>query len=491
MDYNLSRTWFDRFIGFFSPSAEFRRIRAKAATGLISRSYDAASKGRRAKNWNASSSDADIEISASLRTLRNRSRDSVRNNAYAARATQAIVSNCVGTGIILRIENKSVEKSWKAWSESALCDLEGSKDFYALQSLAFQTMVESGEVLIRKIRTSDPKSPIKLQILEPDYLDTTKLTSSNNIRDGIEFDDNGKPIAYWLFKQHPGGRVQIRDQFQSVRVPADEIIHLFRKERPGQIRGVPWGASAMLRLRDFSEYESAQLVRQKIAACFVGFLTDNQDPINQTSTTEEQKPMSERFEPGAWEVLPPGKDIKFGVPPGVGMDYDPYSRRSLQYIASGYGITYECLTGDYSNVNFSSGRMGWIDMHRNIEAWRWITFIPQFCEGVFAWWVEGMNVANGGSMPKSLPHTWTPPRREMIDPTKEVPAMKDAVRSGFATLSDTVRQLGFDPESHFKEIATDNEMLDSLNIVLDSDPRKDAQINGQTNQSGSQNGGNQ
>ena len=471
----IARSFLDRFIGFFSPAMEFRRIQNKLAINSVTRKYEGASKGRRTKNWIVTSQDAQSTLSAHLDLLRDRSRDLIRNNPYAKKGIQVIASNVVGTGIMIGLE-EAEQKRWDSWAETTNCDLEGKLNFYMMQSLIMKTVAASGECLVRKYR-SKGETRIKLQVLEPDFLDKTQDTKNKNIKDGIEFDEKGKVVAYHLYEVHPGARTVFvgKNTFKSNRIPADEILHIFRQERSGQVRGEPWLTPVIIKMKDFDDYEDAQLVRQKIAACFVGFMTDTEDPTVQTSTTEEKKPMSERFEPGSWEVLPPGKDIKFGNPPGVGNDYDPYCRRSLSAIASGLGITYESLTGDLSNVNFSTGRMGWIEMGRNIEEWRWLMLIPQFCEPVYKAWAEAENLDKTGNVPYKKP-TWTPPRREMIDPSKEIVAMKDSIRSGLSTLSDSLRQLGINPKQHFAEYAADMKKLDELKLTLDSDARTDLQL---------------
>lgn len=484
---DIKPNWLDRIFMFFSPIAGFRRIQARAATQVI-RGYDGASKGRRTKNWNPGNKDADMEISSALSTLRSRSRDLVRNNSHAAKAVTTIVSNCVGTGIVLKLGDKTAEQDWKDWANGKGCDYDGQMDFYSLQSLAFRALVQDGEFLVLRKRSTSKEYPLQIQLLEADYLDTTKYDLDKRIRDGIEFDTKGRIIAYWLWEEHPGGRnLNIKNRFQSKRVLAEDIIHCYRKDRPGQIRGVPWVAPTMMTLRDLSNYEDAQLEKQKVSACFVGFMRNTSDPITQTvAEGEETKPLSQRFEPGSWEVLPDGKDIVFGNPPAVGGEYDVYVRRCLLSVASGFGISYESLTGDFGNVNFSSGRMGWIEMHRNIEKWRWCTFIPGFCDPILDWWLEARQIASGKQMKEGTEKTWTAPRREMIDPVKEVGAMKDAVRSGFSTLSGALRELGLDPQTHLQEYAADNSVLDELKLTFDTDPRVELK----TKQQG-QNGSNQ
>lgn len=474
---------FERIIYIFSPRAALQRARDRVAFNYLQRSfkpYEAAGTGRRFRNWNPGKEDSEKTVALSLNMLRNRSRDLVRNNPYATRGIGSIVSNTIGTGIIAKSPNENIDKVWKSWAETSVCDHSGHSNFYGLQSLVLRSIVENGDVIIRRVWSKDKKLsiPLQLQVLEGDFIDESRseTTGNGDTRYGIKYDKSGKVAGYWLFESHPGSNYPtIRGKYQSVFVPAEDIIHVFRKERAGQVRGTPWLAPVILKLRDLDEYEDAQLVRQKIAACFTGFLTTNEGP-NIQSSTEEQKPMSEKFQPGQWEVLPPGFDIKFASPPGVGNDYDMYLRRTLTSIAAGLGITYEALTSDLSNVNFSSGRMGWLEYQRSIEDWRWRMLIPGFCEKVWLWFMEAA-IIKGAVKPSDWPSLpeWTPPRREMIDPSKEIDAMKNAIRSGLATLSDSVRQLGYDPKTHFLEMSEDNKLIDSLGLVLDTDPRKMSQ----------------
>lgn len=494
MDFKNSN-WLDRFLGFLAPGVGAKRIAQRNAMHLLSeRAYDAASNSRRTKGWRSTNADAETEVNGSLVNLRNRSRDLVRNNPFAKKGLSVMVSNSIGTGIMLKLGDEKLQAKFKLWSENPEnCDFTGTQNFYGLQALMFSTIAESGEVLIRKHRSAEKGKRIQLELLEPDFLDTTKIDEHGRIRGGIQFDEMNRVEGYWLYQQHPGA-MWVTENFYSLKTnlkssfyPKSEIKHIFLKTRAGQVRGVPWFAPSMMRLRDYDDYEDAQLMRQKIAACFVGFLFDTADPMNQSATTSaEKKPLSQKFEPGAWEVLPPGKDIKFGTPPGVGADYGPYARQTLLAIAAGLGISYESLTGDLSNVNFSSGRMGWIEMQRMIEQWRWLMFIPNI-ETCLFWWLEGESVGTTNDY-SNVDRTWTPPRREMIDPVKETEAMKEQVRNGFTTLSDTVRQQGNDPVEHFAEMEKDNKMLDEKKLVLDSDPRVDLKSNLAKSKSGS--GGN-
>jgi lambda family phage portal protein len=258
---------------------------------------------------------------------------------------------------------------------------------------------------------------------------------------------------------------------KSRRVPASEVLHIFRVDRPGQVRGVPWGAPVILRMKDFDEYEDAQLVRQKIAACFSAFVIpgDQYAQIAGINETDEEKLLPEKLEPGTIEILSDGKDVKFADPPSTS-NYGEYSLVTLHEIATGYGVPYSVLTGDLRQVNFSSGRMGDRAFNRNLKHWQRNLIIPQLCQPVWFWFMEAC--VSQRLLPAPVPARWSPPRRELTDPAREIPALRDAARSGQMTMPELIRQNGFDPDDFLREIQEWNTAMDAAGVVLDSDPRK-------------------
>lgn len=466
---------------------------SKAARAPKRRRYEGASKGKRLSGWKTNSSDANTVVGASLVELRNRSRDLRRNNPYAAKAIQVIASNVVGTGIVTQFRDSGeredadiLESHWADWAETKAIDFEGRMNIYAMQGMVMEAVAESGECLLRRRINVALKYPIQYQILEPDFLDTTKteakLENGGFILQGIEFSSQGQRKAYWLFHTHPGGidSGAFRGGMESHRVPVEEIQHIFRADRPGQARGVPWATPVMVRLKDFDDMEDAQLMRQKIAACFTAFV---QDISHEFYPTDEDADLmggsdehgedndityGERLVPGLIEELPRGKTVTFADPPAVN-NYHEYSSTVLHAIAAGYGITYEALTGDYSQVNFSSGRMGFLEFHRNIKIWQERIIISQMLEPIVADFKMMLEIQ--GEIVSEVKHVHVAPPREMIDPTKEVPMMIEEIRSGLDTLTDKLLARGKDPKKHLEQYAKDLGILDELGIKLTSDPR--------------------
>jgi lambda family phage portal protein len=485
--FDVGRTLLDRAIATIAPRMALERERARLRLSMVERTraeFDGATQGRRSLGWRKTLRSANGELTPLVMSaLRGVSRDLVRNNPYAARGKQAWAEHLVGTGITFqiyrdgKIDQKLTDLARRHFDSTA-CDAEGRHDLYGLQLQAAGTIVESGSILARRRwrrATDNLPVPFQMQLLEPDYLDMSKdgpLTVGHLVN-GIEFDGLGRRKQYWMRSGHPGERRLFT--FESKAVPAEDVIHCYRADRPEQQHGVPWFAPVILRMRDFADFEDARLMREKIASCFTVFTTDAEGDITDPSLTPTSPEggdgeMIEALEPGIIEHLPPGRDVKFATPPSVD-GYMDFSRVSLRAVGAGLlGLPYEILTGDLSDVSFISGRLGRLSFNRSISTLQWLTFIPQFCAGAGRWFFDAAEMA--GVDTKGAYFEWTPPRIEMTDPASEVPAIRDAIRSGQMNLSEAIRERGIDPDRHFAERQADNDALDRLGIILDSDPRK-------------------
>lgn len=467
---------FDRVVMSVAPETGLKRLRARAAARVLM-NYDAASTTRRSKSWVASSTDADT-ASRKRDRIAFVARDMVRNTPLAGRGRDVIVNNTVGDGIIPAIEGvrDGVKARFldlvRAHLDTTDIDADGRHNFYGIQRVAMSTIVESGEVLIRIRRrrlTDGLALPFQLQVLEPDYIDTSRDTlagtSGARVFEGIEYDAIGRRTAYYLFDENPNGSRSFR-RVESRRVPASEVIHVYRQDRPGQMRGVSWFAPVALTMQDLRDYFDAQLMRQKIAACFAAFRIV---PDANGDAVDSSVPSS--LAPGAVFTLGPGDDIKFGAPPSF--ENDEFVRDSVREIAMGLGITYESFFGDLSQVNYSSARMGRMEMDRNISSWQWLMLVPQMLDPVGRWFLEYWKSVEPTRDLRAAKIKWTPPARVIVDPTKEFPAIEGKIRAGLSSWQREVRALGEDPETVAAEIAEDNARFDRLGLKPTSDPRQD------------------
>jgi lambda family phage portal protein len=484
--------WLDRLTAVIAPRWTMRRLRARAVLEVFTRTYEAATVGRRTQGWRRSTGDANAALLQGLARLRDNARDLVRNNPYAESAVATIADHTVGWGIVAKpakgtpvLAAGRFTQAWKAWAETPACDSEGRLDFPGLQKLVMRAVAESGEVLIRR-RWRRPEDtlplPLQLQILEADYLDALKdglvTPGGGSIVQGVEYDAIGRRVAYWLFREHPGSSfvgLRASGAGQSVRVPASEILHVFKPGRPGQTRGPSWFAPVLLRLKDHDEYEDAALMKQKIAACLAVLTTDVDGTTPPLGVTDAAQPTWDTLEPGMISNLPPGRSVTVVEPPSVS-EHAAYSQTVLRAIASGLGVTYEDITGDYSQMPFSAARMSRIRHWARVEDWRWRMLIPQFCDPVWSWAVEAARVA--AIIRDPIQAEWTASPMPMIEPDKEGLAYQRNIRSGIQTLSEVIRERGYDPASMLAEYAADNAILDRLGLIFDSDPRNTTQQGG-------------
>lgn len=441
-----------RAMAHIAPHAALRRAGAHARyTALMN--YDGASRGRRTKGWKAPASSADAAGYGSRRRLRQLSRDLVRNAPFAARAQHLITNNVVGGGFVPSIngaEDPRLRTVLNTHLGTSAIDAMGLNDLAACQRIAMNAVFESGEMLVRRrmrMKSDGLTLPFRIELLEPDYLDESKQShGGNDVIEGIEYDPWGRVVAYWLYDRHPGD-VSRTTTYKSRRYAAAEILHLRRLDRPGQARGVPWMAPVILTLGEMRDYQEAQITKQRMAALMAFFLESEQDPggSGQASALDD-------IGPGAIIELEPGQKVTATEPPKVD-GYDQFMKQGLSAIASGLGLTYEALSGDLSGVNFSSARMGRMEMNRNIEVWQGHIIRAQLLTGIERWMREAWLLHFGKAADWQL--TWTAPRPQLVDPTREIPAMVKEISAGLNSRHGVIRSLGRDPDKIDAELQAD------------------------------------
>jgi lambda family phage portal protein len=495
-------------------------IGARAIAGVLRRTaswlvpaatpaYDAAGHGRRTVGWHPTTAAINAILFGSADILRARSRDLARKNPWMAQAVGRYASNIVGTGIKPQSQHpdaavrKQIQKLWNRWTDDA--DAHGVTDFYGMQRTAVLAIKEAGEIFarIRPRLASDGLSvPLQIQLIEAEHVPLNlnmPLPGGNIVRAGIEFDPLGRRVAYHMYREHPGDMTLLGNPNQIVRVPAADIIHVFEPLRPGQIRGVPGMASTLLRLYEFDQYEDAELVRNRDAAQFSGFVKDDPQYLAAMADgipAEKMMPTKPgidhatgtgvellKLEPGTFQKLRDGETIEFAKPAGQADGYDNFMKWVLRAIAAGGGITYEQLTGDLSGVNYSSIRAGALEFRRAAEQFQHSVVVFQFCRPVWPRWMDaavllGAFDVSARDYQKNradwLDVKWVPQGWGWVDPWKEVQAAKDAVRSGFSSRSQEVSGRGFDAEDIDAENAADNARADALGVAYDSDGRRAA-----------------
>ena len=461
-------------------------IKRAKKTKKQKRHFDAATTKYSFSSWLVPQTSANVDIKRNLRTIRNRSRDLMRNDDYAKKFKRIVQRNVVGSGIKLqnraqdangeldKYANDLIEKKWKKWCKKGNCDVTGKYSFVDIQKMVIGTMAEDGEVLIRKIKGFNNEFGFALQLIEADHLDEKYNDPEKNIIMGIEFDDWGKPKAYHLFKEHPGNMELGKSELERVRIPADEILHLFIPIRISAARGIPWIHTAMTRMKIINGYEEAELTASRIAAAKGGFYVfQNGAEQYEGDYVDAEGNIVDEIEPGQINMLPKGVDFKPYDPQHPTTAFKDFMKAILRGIASGLDVSYNNLANDLESVNYSSLRAGALEER---EVWKelqkWL--IEHLLDDVFANWLEMALLKGVINLPYSKYKKfnnpkWMPRGFAWVDPLKDMQANILAVKEGLKTHSQIAAEMGMDLEELYQQIAREKELRKKYGITTLSD----------------------
>jgi lambda family phage portal protein len=475
-----------------------RKQQDQAAPRRGRRAYEGALVSRLTADWVTSSTSADAEIDGSLVRLRNRSRQLLRDNPYVQAARRAIVTNVIGRGIRMQSRvpmvrgggrldkptNDRIEAWWRRYCRKEHIHAAGKLSFARILRQAMAAVPESGEVFIRLVpeEFGNSGTALGLEILEADLCDETHTVgpdaNGNEWRMGVQVSRWGRPTAYRFRRRHPGD-VSGAVGYGTTDVPAEQIIHLFIPERPGQTRGVPMFASSIQRMHHVAGFEEAEVIGKRARSSLMGFIQSPEGELVGDGVEDGERLTN--FEPGVFKHLAPGESITVPQLGNADTEYEAFLRPMLRSLAAGSGVPYPTVSADYSQSNYSSSRLERLEV---LELWRslqdWI--IEDVCQVVF----ERAMAAAVGAGTLQLPGyelaperyeavKWFPRGWEFVDPQKEAAANKDLVRSGFKTQASIVAEQGGDLEDLLLARAAEVERAEQLGIQFDTNPADDLQ----------------
>lgn len=451
------------------------------------RSYAAAAIDRLTADWKFPETTADVETYQALKVLRGRSRELFRNDDYMRRFANLLKTNVIGPdGIRLQAAametdgrpdkgaNRKIEAAWDRWGKPQNCSVSGTMSLWDTANQVVETCAQDGEVLIMMHDGwAGNEYRFALQVIEADHLDLTKneiLRNGNRIVMGVEIDPYKRPVAYWLLNRHPGDPYSLQSN-TSERYPAGNILHIYRPDRPGQTRAVPWVVTAMQRLKQLGAYEEAELIASRIAASKMGFFI----PEEGSEYLGEEEDLATgdlvtSAEPGTFEQLPAKMQFQSWDPEHPVTAFEQFEKAVLRGIASGLNVSYVSLANNLEGVSYSSIRQGEIadrDAWRMLQRW----MIERFYEPVFDRWVENAILTEAlqlpaGKVAKFRSVRWKPRGWNWVDPAKESLAAISDVQNGFKSLFDVAAERGYDLEEIMEENARARDLAKQYGLIL-------------------------
>lgn len=426
------------------------------------------------------------------RTLRARSRQLCDNNEYAAKFLGMVTSNVCGPnpfrlqaktktatgrnkGLPDSFANEKIEAEWNAWGRPGSCDFSGRLSWPDFQRLIIRTVAMDGEALIRVLQGNDCGPwGIKIQLIDTNRLDEDRnqqFPDGSAIHCGIEFDPQGKVVAYWLMKQKVSDWQAGYLTRQYERIPAEEIIHLFIPQRAEQVRGVPWMSSIMIKLAQLSAFEEAAVIAARVGAAKMGFFERNPElGGNWNAETDTTGAKITDAEPGTFEELPAGLKFSSWDPRYPDAQVEVFIKAALRGIASGLNVPYHELGNNLEGVNFSSARAGLLEAREiwmGLQTW----FIEHFHNEIYQRWLFSSIALRRlpfdiRAIDKYRDITWQPRRWAWVDPVKDVEANILAIKWGLKSRTQVITEQGLDIEDVFDQLSAESALAASKNVEI-------------------------
>jgi len=436
-------------------------------------------------DWIASPISADQELYNDFLRLRSRAREMRRNHPLVKNYLRMLENNVVGPdgqrlqarvrnadGKLNKRINTSIEEAWADWSDTVTVD--GTMGLVDVQHHLLRAIAVDGEICVRKVRSyKDNPYRYAVQVIDPDLLDHQFFrgpgtgAGENEIRLGVEINEWGKPVAYWFWDRHPTDMINISAR-KRIRVPADEVLHLFIADRVNQSRGVTWLNSIMMPSKMLDGYIEAEVVAARIGASKMGFV-QSKDGADFVAPEDDEK-LDIEATPGSFEQLPPGTEFKEWNPEHPSTAFPNFLKSLLRWIASGLGVSYNVLANDLEGVNYSSIRAGLLmerDEWRKLQKW----WARRFLKPLYVEWLEFAVLSGQLTLDardwrlflrvKFIPRGW-----DWVDPLKDVNASIAEIDNGLNSRTRICAEQGQDFEEIAEELVVEQDLIAELGLEL-------------------------
>ncbi|WP_248548992.1 phage portal protein [Paenibacillus odorifer] len=454
--------WLDRSIATVSPRWAYKRLAWRNGMSV----FDAGGRGRLNQGWNPSASPNEQQKRGERALIRARAQDLEHNSDIAGGILQAFQRNVTGTGIMLQAKvphsvlgntqgeiNRNIEDLWKEYCKAENIDITGTQSLEEMADMIIRRFYVDGGICIVKVYVKDSEYPFKLQIRSVDELNSlVQPSEGKRIVEGIELDDYNRPLAYHFKKVSDG---YFMNPAETVRIPAKDVIFLFEKTDPRQVREISKLVTALPRIKDANQFIEAVSIKERVLACMSVFIKKSTPQSGlgrgvRSGGGQEIDYSGVSLSPGMIGELNPGDEVQTVIPTGQASNTKEFITTLVRMIAAGLGLSYEAVSRDLSQVNYSSARQGLIEDRKLYKKLQKMiidrVLRPVYLEFLESMYLKGKIDLPGYTKDKSIytAHVWVPPGSTWIDPKKEADANKTALDSNQDTLARICAERGED-----------------------------------------------
>lgn len=464
-------------------SAQIAKARLGAAVGadraiqlaraqmapVIARAHEVTRPSRNrklARDWGSGNAIAGMDA----RQLRDQARHLERDLDLADNALNVLVQNTVGAGIDVlsapRLPGQPINRDlalqlddlWDAWWDAP--EATRTHDYGMCQQLLARSWFRDGDAFYQDLIGAVPYFehgtvvPYSFEMLEADLVPLDFNDPARNILQGVERNAWGRPIAFHVYKSHPGDPMGTR--LETKRVSAEFMHCIALMKRLHQVRGLSVFASAMSRFEDVKDYEESERIAAKVAASMTfqikkGGGEQYGADLGGQAILQDGVPIRElRLAPGAiFDDLLPGESIESLGTDRPNPNAATWRKEQLRAAAGGIGVSYSSLSLDY-NGTYSAQRQELVEKWGSylMLAERFIALCvrPQRMRFVEACVLSGrMRLPRGWTLRDLAASTYVRPVMPWIDPLKEAYARGEAEDRGWVSPQQNTLQYGNNP----------------------------------------------
>ena len=424
------------------------------------------------------------DLDNALPILRARARSLCANNEWGRRFLSMVALNLVGpsgptlqvrattaAGTLDKAANDAIEIHWARWARTA--DLSGRMSLAHMLRVLAKGVARDGEGLVRVVHDRKLPYGMALQLLEIDRLDESfnqRLPNGNTIRMGVEVDSMLRPVAYYIFTVHPGESWGAAPKIRE-RVDARDVYHVFLPERAEQVRGYTWMHAVLMRGQMLHGFEEAAVVAARVGASKMGLFKRSVDAsdvgLNQVADAKDPATgaLQMNAEPGEFIELPVGYELQSWDPEYPHANFESFLKACLRGLASGMDVAAHNLTGDMTDVNYSSARIAELaerDVWTMLQNW----LIESLLIPVFQDWLSSALVrgditfeTSGKALPADRVDKFANAARfqgrrwTWVDPLKDAQAAGELVNLGLASRTELAAAQGREFDDVVAELA--------------------------------------
>lgn len=465
----------DKVISAVAPQWGIERAGARQRLHILNSgygSYGANTTKKAMRGWLFGGGSHKEDIEDHLPILRQRSRDLYMGVPLACGALKTCRTNVVGAGLKLKSQidfeflgisedearelERKIEREFSLWADSTACDIERLDNFAELQQLAYLNYLMSGDVLVTLPATKRPGMPydLRIRLIEADRLSNPMGNFDPRIVGGVEVNDAGEVVAYWISTHHPlswqnSETKWTRVEAYGAKTGRRNVLHIMNRERINQRRGVPFLAPVIEALRQLGKYTEAELVAAVVSSLLVVFIEKKQQEfapgldggIDESEQIDADDENSIELAPGSVVDLNEGETANAVTPGRPNSNFDPFVEAICRQIGAALEIPFEILLKCFHS-SFTASRGALLEFWKMVKMQRsWLA--NDFCQPIFEEFLceavaKGRISAPGFFADPLIRRAycraeWNGPAQGLLNPVQEVEAAAKRVENCFST----------------------------------------------------------